>query len=58
MIYGMFLAFRMPGFMFKALMGVLVVCLHTRHALAQVELPDLPYAEDALEPWISQEVRE
>ena len=48
----------MVGSTFKTMvMGVLLVCLIARNTLAQVELPDLPYDQDALEPWISNQVK-
>ena len=48
----------MMGSTFKTMvMGVLLVCLIARNTLAQVELPDLPYDQDALEPWISNQVK-
>ena len=39
--------------------GVLTIVLSMcAKALGQVELPALPYAQDALEPYISEEVRD
>lgn len=40
-----------------ALMGALVGMLaQSKSAMSQFVLPDLPYADDALEPYISAEV--